>query len=180
MRNPFTKHNVPHQILDASYNITLQLTVHDEPYFAIRSHAENIKITSDGFKDPFKSITTKPVFAKIDTTSGGLTNINRELDFLHLFKLVVEQNNEIYVHKKAKETFYDPATGVYVKGSSPVSLKDLLRSYTLPGRFWAAYYPRLYLPDTIELANRLDTELVEVEEEMMDLDDHDFTLPKVD
>ena len=178
MQNPFTKHNVPHQILDASYNITLQLTVHDEPYFAIRSHADNIKITSDGFNDPFKPINTGPVFAKIDMTSGGLPNINRELDFLRLFKLVVEQNNEIYVHKKAQEIFYND-NGLF-NTQNPAPLKELLRSYTLPGRFWTAYYPRLYLPDTIELANRLDTELVEVEEEMMDLDDHDFTLPKVD
>lgn len=179
MRNPFTKRNVPHQILDVSYNIALQLTVHDEPYFAIRSHNENIKITSDGFTNPFKSITTGPVFGKIDMTSGGLANINRELDFLRLFKLVVEKNNEIYIHKNAQTTFYNAENGIF-SNQDPEPLKELLRTYTLPGRFWAAYYPRLYMPDTIELANRLDTELVEVEEEMMDLDDHDFTIPKVE
>jgi len=178
MRNPFTKHNVPRQILDASYNITLQLTVHDDPYYAIRSHDGNIMITSDGFKDPFEPINTESVFGKIDISSGGLANINRELDFLRLFKLVVEKNNEIYIHKKAHETFYND-NGVFNK-QDPGPLKDLLRSYTLPGRFWAAYYPRLYLPDAIELSNQLDTEMVEVEEEMMDLDDHDFTIPKLE
>jgi hypothetical protein len=178
MKNPFTKHSVPHQILDASYNVSLTLSVHDDPYFAIRSHGENITITSDEFKDPFKSITTDKVFAVIDISSGGLANINRELDFLRLFKLVVEQNGDIYIHKKAHETFYDD-NGIFSNQDS-APLKDLLRSYTLPGRFWAAYYSRLYLPDAIELSNRLDTEMVEVEEEMMDLDDNDFTIPKVE
>jgi len=179
MRNPFTKHNVPHMVLDASYNVALTLTVHDDPYYAIRSHDDNVTITSDGFKDPFKTITTESIFGKIDISSGNLTNINRELDFLRLFKLVVEQNDEFYIHKKAQETFYDYSIGIF-SNPDPTPLKNLLRSYTLPGRFWAAYYPRLYLPDTIELANQLDTEMVEVEEEMMELDDHDFTLPKIE
>jgi hypothetical protein len=178
MENPFTKRSVPHQILDASYNVSLTLTVRDDPYYAIRSHDENITITSNEFNDPFKSITTDKVFAVIDISSGGLTHINRELDFLRLFKLVVEQNNHIYIHKKAHTTFYDD-NGIF-NTQDPALLKDLLRSYTLPGRFWAAYYPRLYLPDAIELSNRLDTEMVEVEEEMMDLDDNDFTIPKVE
>lgn len=179
MQNPFTKRTVPQQFLDLSYNVALTLTVHEEPYFAIRSQLDDVTITSDGFTDPFKSITTEQVFAAIDVSNGGLTNINRELDFLRLFKLVVEQNDVTYVHKNA-QIFYDPVKGVFVKDSSPDPLKELLRTYTLPGRFWAAYYPRLYLPDTIELANRLDTEMVEVEEEMMDLDDHDFTLPTIE
>lgn len=179
MQNPFTKRTVPQQFLDLSYNVALTLTVHEEPYFAIRSQMDDVKITSDGFKDPFNSITTEQVFAAIDLSSGGLTNINRELDFLQLFKLVVEQKDVTYVHKNA-QIFYDSETGLFIKGASPDPLKELLRTYTLPGRFWAAYYPRLYLPDTIELANRLDTEMVEVEEEMMDLDDHDFTLPTIE
>jgi len=178
MQNPFTKRNVPNQFLDLSYNIALTLTFQDEPYFAIRSALNNFAIISDKFKgDPFEIITTEPVFAKINTPNSDLTDINRELDFLRLFKLVVEQNNEIYIHKNA-EVFYNRNNGIFLKkNSDPAQLKDLLRSYTLPGRFLAAYYPRLYLPDAIELSNRLDTEMLEVEEEMMNLDDHEFTLP---
>jgi hypothetical protein len=184
MNNPFTKRSVPQEFEDLSYNISLSLTIHDEPYFAIRSQTEKITIASDGLKgNPFEKITTDPVFAKISISEENRANIMRELDFLQLFKLVVEQNDEFYVHQNA-HVFYDRNTGLFVEKPNSIPntepFKDLLRSYTLPGRFWAAYYPRLYLPDTIELSNRLDTEMIEVEEEMMDLDDHDFTLPKIE
>lgn len=138
---------------DLSYNQTLTLTLVDAPYYAVRNLLKPIKIGSTGFDDPIQPITNND-FALFDASANKPL-----LKILQMFKLVAKQGSEYYVHSMA-EHLADPKKDI----------KELLHNYTLPGRFWQAYYWRLYLPEELELSRYLAFEMLEIEEIMQNLE----------
>jgi len=150
------------------------MTREHAPFFSVRSIVnKDVKVGGKGFADPFKKI--KSNFAKITDPKAA----EHELDFLKQFNLVLEKDGNHYVNDRAK-IFYDRATGLFNgQGTKDYNvIKRLLKTYTLPGLFWKAYYARLKLPDTIELARRLDYDMLKIHEELLHLNNQDFVPPK--
>jgi hypothetical protein len=170
MLNPFTKKAIPVSFQNLKYNKSITLKPEDPPYFAVRSSKTPAKIQfgSTGFDgNPFEPIAEQ--FATLSFGENGPTwNEMTELDFLRLFSLVTKKNNTYYIHPKAK-IFYDGNR--QDKQAFTGKIQELLKTYTLPGRYWRAYYSRLYLPDAIHLTHRLDLEMQQVEEELLALED---------
>ena len=175
MINTFTKQPVPPQFTDLSYNVSIDMTREYAPFFSVRSSIlkDEVKVGGKGFADPFKQ--TRATFAKITDPKAA----KDELEFLKHFNLVAEKGGSYYVNDRAK-IFYDRTTGLFNgQGTKDYNvIKRLLKTYTLPGLFWKAYYARLKLPDTIELARRLDYDMLKIHEELLHLNNQDFVPPK--
>ena len=167
MKNKYTKNNVNPLFELLEYNKEIKLNQYDQPYFAVRCENENVSIDSNGFKDPFKAI--KPMKFAVVENPNSIPNITAELMFLKMLDLVAQRDDKYYIHPKAA-IFYNRNNGIFLpdnKNEQP--FHALLKSYTLPGRFWRNYYFSYFLSEKEKKKSRLDDELIEVEQEFLGL-----------
>jgi len=171
MINTFTNNPINEVFTTLEYNTnTLRLTPYDQPYFAIRSESEkaNDPLDQNGFEDPFKKLEPQAgQFAELENPNND-PYITAELNFLKMLDLVVQRGPKFYIHKNAQE-FYKQDGLFDPNNKDTTKFKNILKKYTLPGRFWRNYYWRLYLPDNIKLSLRLDDEMIQIEEEYLQL-----------
>jgi len=167
MNNKYTENDVNPLFSTLEFNEQITLNQYDQPYFAVRCKNENVSIDSNGFKDPFKAI--EPMnFAVVENPNQN-PNITAELMFLKMLDLVAQRGDKYYVHPNAA-IFYNPNNGIFLpKNKNAQPFHKLLKTYTLPGRFWRNYYFSYYLPKNEKKKSRLDDELIEVEQEFLGL-----------
>lgn len=181
MKNKYTGNEVDPIFVNLQYTTQFKLNPYDRPYFAVRSRKEKIGLKSGGFQDPFKDIDVE-VYGVIED-HGQNPAITAELNFLKMLDLVAQRDKKYYIHKNA-EIFYVERTnrnGQAVKAifdpknddkqQQELSMRRLLRRYTLPGRFWRNYYLGLYLPNDTKQKSRVQDEMVQIEEEFLGLQD---------
>ena len=161
-KNLFTRKDVPAILSHLTYDRDVSLTSADSIYFAVRS-ANELKeqpLAGSGFEhlndisDAHYAFVDRPV---IDN--------HLELNFMRAMSLVVEREEGYYISPHAK-LLYD-SDGLF-KTNSTAKFHELLRlctSYILPGRYWAAFYAKQWLSNTIRLPNALTTEMTEIERE---------------
>jgi hypothetical protein len=184
--NLFTKKPYPSIMKDISYNVSLKFTSIDLPYFCILSFREKQQenpMTGDDFTDLFKVIEDKGwgVLPEVEKYESH----QREYEFLERMGLACyEEDDDLtrhyYVNRLAY-ILYNPTYGLFQNfdPESPIEqqkelfapLIKLFMTYILPGRWWRAFYGRQYLPDTIGYATMLNTEMLELEDEWLTLDD---------
>jgi hypothetical protein len=167
MKNKYTGNDVPPSFAKLQYDTPLTLNQYDQPYFAVRCEKQKVSIDSNGFNDPFKSIKSVQ-FAVVENPNAD-PKITAELMFLKMLDLMAQRGNKYYVHPHAA-IFYDPKTGIFnPRNKDEQAFRKLLKTYTLPGRFWRNYYLSYYLPENEKKKSRLDDELIEVEQEFLGL-----------
>lgn len=169
MKNIYTDNTVPGLFRELTYGETLTLNSYDPPYYALRiEELGKNPFDRQGFTDPFKDLQVSG-FQKVENPNAD-KQIHRELIFLKMLDLVATKGKINYVHKNAA-VFYGP-NGIF-RGGNKNNLKQLFRTFFLPGRFWRNYYSRLYLPDTLKLTSRLEKEMIEIEEEYLIMEEEE-------
>jgi len=180
MKNPISGNHVPQSILDTvnkRTKTTLTLKPEDGPYFSVRS-IQNPTDSKIGFGrtgfagDPFAPTNADFITLLTVNENGPTVKEEEEIEFLRLFGLIAIRDKTYYIHPRGVIFYSDKQDELdgYVN--------HLLKTYTLPGRYWRAYYSRLYLPKSIHLTHRLDLEMQQVEEDFLNISEIENPLPK--
>ena len=97
-----------------------------------------------------------------DKAAADWPSVEMELTFLMTLGFAFVREGKYYIHPLA-EVLYGP-TAFFRSGSSAAAndLMKVMLHYVLPGLYWRTHYARQELPDTIELAHRMDATLRDI------------------
>jgi hypothetical protein len=169
--NPFIANRVPSAVLGlftkaATASVT-DIGPNDAIYYAVRTFTElpNDPFAHAGLTDPYnKQITVDTLYAFVpDKAAADWPSAEMELTFLMTLGFAFVREGKYYIHPLA-EVLYGP-TAFLRNPTSAAAANDLMKvmlHYVLPGLYWRTHYARQELPDTIELAHRMDATLRDI------------------
>ena len=171
--NPFIENRVAPALLKlftkaAAAQVT-GIGPNDAMYYAVRAFTElpNDPFAHAGLTDPYtKQIDVNPLYAfQPDKAAADWPSVSLELTFLTTLGFAFVRDGIYYIHPLA-EVLYGP-TAFFRNPTSSAAAGDLMKvmlHYVLPGLYWRTHYARQELPDTIELAHRMDATLHDIAE----------------
>ena len=185
LTNCFTKKPVPSIFKNLHYkNTVASIDSTELPYFSIKlfrklKDGPPFDPFSPDRNEDFAPLTEQKGWAMLDDVAMLDENVRHELRFLNSLSLVLEQNNpkKIYIHPFAAVFYCD--NGIFETFSTDYTaeektqiLRPLMKiflQYTLPGRYWRAFYGRIGLPKDIYNSAALQQEMLETEKEWTSL-----------
>ena len=161
--NPFIENRVSPTLLKlfikAAASSVTGIGPNDAMYYAVRAFTElpNDPFAHAGLADPYtKQIDVNPLYVfQPDKAAADLPSITLGFAFV--------RDGTYYIHPLA-EVLYGP-TAFFRNPTSSAAANDLMKvmlHYVLPGLYWRTHYARQELPDTIELAHRMDATLHDI------------------
>lgn len=175
--NPFIENRVSDALLKlftkpAAASVS-DIGPNDAIYYAFRTFTElpNDPFAHAGLADPYtKQITVDPIYAFVpDKAAADWPSVEMELTFLMTLGFAFMRGGTYYIHPLA-EVLYGP--NAYFRNptstAAAIDLMKVMLHYVLPGLYWRTHYARQELPDTIELAHRMDATLHDIAELAMD------------
>ncbi len=184
MKNIFTRNQVTDVFFAPPLKCDqwIKLTSTDPTYFAVRSFKEKMSLEGTGFTDPFKDISDDGytlITVDEDSEDSDPKRTLAELDFLSKLSLVEKRGKGEYYVSKFAYVLYDLSDGLFNnfddrdpptdKLERMRALKNLCMCYTLPGRYWRAYYAAQRGKEEVGTYNMLDAEMHDIEGEWAEL-----------
>lgn len=169
--NPFIDNRVSDSLLNlfktpAAASVT-NIGPNDAIYYAVRAFTDlpNNPFSPTGLVDPYtKQVDINPIYVfQPDKAAADWSSVELELTFLTTLGFAFAREGKYYIHPLA-EVLYGP-TAFFSNPKSSAAANDLMKvmlHYVLPGLYWRTHYARQELPDTIELAHRMDATLRDI------------------